>query len=83
MYRNIQGIKQSATFLALATKDYLESLRNDDTTIKECIELARALKKPVFLVIEKALTKQEIAELKHHFKGEKVATYYRGKTHEN
>lgn len=63
------GLKESKYFLALATKNYLQDLREATNPVHSQVLLAKRLKKPVVLLIEESLTKLEIEELKEYFRG--------------
>lgn len=57
----------SDLFIVIATRNYLDALRNLDGDIITQIDLAHNLKKPFFIVIDSILTLEEKNEIKEYF----------------
>lgn len=69
----VEGLKVSSHFLVLGTRNYLESLRNNEGPIIAQISMARQLDKPVILLLERSLSDGEVKELKGYLLGMRIS----------
>jgi len=69
--RNREALKNSASFLVIADRTYLQALRDDDPHVTELVRLAKMWKKPTFIIANGSkITPEELDEM--------VKTYFRG-----
>lgn len=66
--RLIGAIVKSDVFLVVATRNYLEAIKNDPN-IYDQIQIARQHKKPVLFLMDRQMTEEERREIKKHFDG--------------
>jgi hypothetical protein len=70
--RELDALAVSNVFVVLATRNYLQDLKEHDTRIVGQVEVAKSLGKPVFLLIDARLTSDEEKELKSYFEQHNV-----------
>lgn len=74
--RNRAAIRDSAVFIALATKNYVRGVMDPDNEEHDSlvgqIGYARDLGKPAFLVLEEGLTHGEVEGIRRAFQGFKI-----------
>jgi hypothetical protein len=68
----LDALAVSDVFVVLATRNYLQDLKEHDTRIVGQVEVAKSLGKPVFLLIDARLTPDEEKELKAYFEQNNV-----------
>lgn len=59
-------------FIVIATKNYLEALRNMDGDVITQIGIARELDKPFFIIEDSRLLKEEIEEARRYFSNDNI-----------
>lgn len=59
-------------FVIMATKSYLDALRNMDGDILTQIDIARKFQKPFLIVVDKRLSKDEIKEIEEYFSNDNI-----------
>ncbi len=69
--RNRERLRTSALFLVIATKSYLQGLRNDETEITELVRLAKEWNKPTIILFH-SLGPEDRKELLSYFAGHDV-----------
>lgn len=59
-------------FIVLATKNYLNGIRNADSELLIQATIARELKLPFFIIIDRRLTQDEIENIRKYFSKDNV-----------
>jgi len=76
MTKHIKSLKEKFSkcrfFIALATKHYLNDLRNNDGDIQTQVSIARELNLPFFIIIDRRLSQSEIEDIRKYFSKDKV-----------
>ncbi len=67
-----EKLSKCQLFTALATKNYLNDLRNNDGDIQIQVSIARELNLPFFIIIDRRLSQSEIDEIRKYFSKDKV-----------
>lgn len=65
-------ISQTDLFIVMATKNYLDALRNMDGDILAQIDTARKFQKPFFIVFDNRLSDDEIKEIDEYFSNDNI-----------
>lgn len=68
----MSGIIASNVFVVLATKNYLNALRNQDMRLLKERETAKLLNKPTILIISETLAEDEKKEIENCFENHNV-----------
>lgn len=65
-------ISPADIFVVMATKNYLDALRNMDGDILTQIDIARKFQKPFLIVVDKRLSKNEIKEIDEYLSNDNI-----------
>lgn len=65
-------ISRCQFFIILSTKNYLNSLRNNDDDILTQISIARELNKPFFIIQDRRLSQDDTEEIRKYFSKDNV-----------
>lgn len=68
----IEAIADSAIFMALATKNYLQEMHNPNSDVSIQARIAKKLNKPVLILMEKKISQADKLEIERFFVGYKV-----------
>ena len=76
MKKQSKGLKKKISnckiFMVLGTKNYLQSLRNNDKDIMSQVKIARKLKKPFIIINDRRLSKNDVDEIRKYFSNDNV-----------
>ncbi len=76
MIKQSKGLKKKISnckiFMVLGTKNYLQSLRNNDKDIMKQVKIARKLKKPFVIINDRRLSKDDTDEIRKYFSNDNV-----------
>jgi len=66
--KTFEMVAKSKVVLALGTTAYLEELRNDQSDLAQQVNMAKALKKGVILIVDSGLSPEQKDELRTFFR---------------
>ena len=64
-----RGIADSNVFIALVTKNYIEALKDGNSPVSLQVKLAKKYNRPVIILVDNRLSKNEKIELEMYFIG--------------